>query len=154
MSDISSKYKWQVCLMRWVARIISIPWAYFALFIVWFVAGNGYEEGMSLGLYITVVFVAFLLTLGATIIAGVWEKEALGGTVLLVDCALIIICFMASPHIRPSLVDFFTPSKLPFNFIPLLPPLLAGVLFLTCHWASRRHKDNEFGMSIKQAGCP
>jgi hypothetical protein len=137
MSNISSKNKWSVILMRWVARLISIPWAYWALAIAWFVAGNGYEEGMSLALYMIIVFIAFLLTMGAAIIAGVWRKEALGGTVLLADGVLILLCFMGSPHLRPSLVEFFTPSALPFNFVTVLPPLLAGSLFLACHRGSR-----------------
>jgi hypothetical protein len=137
MSDISSRNKSSVLLMRWVARLVSIPWAYWALAIAWFVAGNGYEEGMPLALYMIIVFIAFLLTMGAAIIAGVWGKEALGGAVLLVDGVLIVLCFLGSPHIRPSLVDFFTPSKLPFNFTMVLPPLLAGFLFLTCHCWSR-----------------
>lgn len=153
MSNIRSKNDWSVILMRWVARLISIPWAYWALAIAWFVAGNGYEEGMSLGLYIIIVFIAFLLTLGAAILAGVWGLEALGGTVLLVDSVLIIVSFMASPHISPSLVDFFTPSKVPFNFTIILPPLLAGVFFIACQRISRLQKGNGFGLPIKQAGC-
>ncbi|HEY44506.1 MAG TPA: hypothetical protein G4O11_11050 [Anaerolineae bacterium] len=143
MSNISSKNKWSVILMRWVARLVSIPWAYWALAIAWFVAGNGYEEGMSLALYMIIVFIAFLPTVGAAIIAGVWGKEALGGAVLLADGALIVLCFLASPHIRPSLVNFFTPSKLPFNFTMVLPPLLAGSLFLVCHQTSKASAEQQ-----------
>jgi len=143
MSNISSKNKWSVILMRWVARLVSIPWAYWALAIAWFVAGNGYEEGMSLALYMIIVFIAFLPTVGAAIIAGVWGKEALGGTVLLADGVLILFCFMGSPYLRPSLVDFFNPSKLPFNFIAVLPPLLAGSLFLVCHGRSKTSGEQQ-----------
>lgn len=138
MSNISGSDAWAIQLMRWVARFVSIPWAYWALAIVWFAAGTGFQEGnMPLALYIIVVFIAFLLTVGSAIIAGVWGKEALGGTVLLTDCVLIIVCFIASPHIKPSLVEFFTPSKLPFNFTMVLPPLVAGCLFLACHRKSK-----------------
>jgi len=143
MSNISSKNKRSVILMRWVARLISIPWAYGALGIVWFIAGNGYEEGMPLALYILIVFIASLPTVGAAIIAGVWGKEALGGTVLLADGVLILLCFMGSPYISSSLVDFFTPSKLPFNFVPVLPPLLAGSLFLVCHQSSKPSAEQQ-----------
>jgi hypothetical protein len=138
MSDISSKNRSSAILMRWVARIVSIPWGYWALAIAWFVAGNGYEEGMSLGLYIIIVFIAFLLTVGAAIIAGVWGKEILGGTILLIDGGLILLCFMGSPHIRPTLVDFFTPWKLPFNFVTVLPPLVGGSLFLVANRVSKK----------------
>ena len=115
--------------MRWVARIISIVWAYFALGLVWFVAGNGYEEGMSLGLYITIVFIAFLLSVGAAIIAGVWGMEVLGGTVLLADFVLIMICFAVSPRLPAGLL-----------FILILPPLSAGALFLACHNLSKKQQ--------------
>jgi len=143
MSNISSKNKRSVILMRWVARLTSIPWAYWALAIAWFVAGNGYEEGMPLTLYIINVFIAFLLTLGAAILAGVWGKEILGGTILLIDGGLILLCFIGSPHISPSLVEFFTPSKLPFNFTMILPPLLAGSLFLASNRISKMPKEQQ-----------
>ncbi|MBN1126794.1 MAG: hypothetical protein JXA82_17445 [Sedimentisphaerales bacterium] len=130
MSNIQSKNIWSFLLMRWIARVISIPWAYWTLSIVWFVAGNGYEEGMSLGLYITIVFIAFLLTLGAAILAGVWGMEKFGGAVLLAVGTLILLWLMGSSYVRPTLVDFFNPVKLPFNFLLVLPPLLAGYLYL------------------------
>jgi hypothetical protein len=141
MSNIRPKNKWAVMLMRWVARFLSISWAYWTLFITWFVAGTGYKEGMPKALYFAIVFAASVLLVGAAIIAGVWGKEALGGTVLLADCVLIIICFMASPHIRPSLVEFFMPSDLPFNFTMVLPPLVAGALFIVCHWLSKKPRE-------------
>jgi hypothetical protein len=141
MSNISSKNKWSVILMRWIARLVSIPWSYWALAIIWFVAGNGYEEGMPLALYMIIVFIAFLMTVGAAIIAGVWQKEILGGTILLIEGVLLLLWFMATPQVRPSLVDFFNPVKLPFNFVVVLPPLLAGLLFIVCHRLSK--KSNE-----------
>jgi hypothetical protein len=144
MSNVSSKNKWQVILMRWVARLVSIPWAYFALGVVWFIAGSAnYEEGMSVVLYIIIVTIAFLLTMVAAILAGVWGLELLGGTVLLADSALIIICFIVSPHLRPTLVEFFTPSALPFNFVPVLPPLVAGALFIECHRISKKPRERQ-----------
>jgi len=132
MSNISSEDKRQFVLMRWIARFISIPWAYWALAIAWFVAGNGYEEGMSLGLYIIIVFIAFLLTLGVAILAGVWGMEMLGGTVLLADCVLIFVCFIVSPRLPGVLLVTL-----------LLPPLLAGSLFCVCGRTSRSHVSNE-----------
>ena len=129
MSNISSENKKQIMLMRWTARLVSIPWAYCALGLAWFVAGNGYEEGMSLGLYITIVFIAFVLSVGATIIAAVWGMEVLGGTILLADFVLIMICFAVSPQLPAGLL-----------FILLLPPLSAGALFLACHSISKNQQ--------------
>ena len=143
MSNVDSKDTSGVTWMRWVARIISILWAYFALGIIWFIAGVGLEEGMPLALNIIIVFTAFLLTLGAAIIAGVWGMEALGGPVLLADGVLIVLCFIGSPHIRPSLVEFLTPSKLPFNFTMVLPPLLAGSLFLASNRISKKPREQQ-----------
>jgi hypothetical protein len=142
MSNIRFTDARSVKLMRWVARLVSIPWAYCALGVAWFIAGSAhYEEGMSVVLYIIIVTIAFLMTMVAAILAGVWGLELLGGTVLLADSVLIIICFIAGPHIRPSLVEFFTPSALPFNFVPVLPPLVAGALFIACHRISKRARE-------------
>ncbi|HIJ71795.1 MAG TPA: hypothetical protein HPP87_10595 [Planctomycetes bacterium] len=148
MSDINSKNKWSVISMQWVARLISIPWAYCALAIVWFIAGNGYEEGMPLALYMIIVFMAFLMTVGAAIIAGVWGKEILGGTILLIEGGLILLCFLGSPHLSLSPEDFFNPAKLPFNFVAVLPPLLAGLLFIVCHRLSKKSNGQKFNSNV------
>jgi len=134
MSNISSKDAWPVKLMRWVARFLSIPWAYWTLFITWFVLKHAFQTAV-LAIVMTIPILMFL---GAAIIAGVWGKEALGGGVLLVDGVLIIVCFLVGPHIQPTLVEFFTPSALPFNFTLALPPLAAGSLFLACHRISKK----------------
>jgi hypothetical protein len=132
MSNINSKDTSDVTLMRWIARFISIPWAYWALAIAWFVAGNGYEEGMSLGLYVIIVFIVFLLTLGAVILAGVWGMELFGGTVLLADCLLIFVCYAVSPRLPGGLLVTL-----------LLPPLLAGSLFLASNRISKKSKEQQ-----------
>jgi hypothetical protein len=124
MTNSSSKNQPGITTMRWIARIVSIPWAYCALGLAWFVAGYGLEEGKLSPMAVNIiVFIAFLVTLGAAILAGVWKMEAVGGWVLLADCVLIFICFVASSH---------SPWEL-FLFI-ILPPLLAGTLFLSCHY--------------------
>jgi len=125
MSDISSKDKRPIVVMRWIARFVSIPWAYCALALVWFVAGVGLEEGMPLALNITIVFTAFLLTLGAAILAGVWGMEAFGGKVLLVDGGLILVWVLVTPQLPPAAL------------ILMVPPVLSGVLFLECHRGSK-----------------
>jgi len=122
--------------MRWVARFLSIPWAFWALFVTWFVSVNLHGEGrFSSAVYITIMIIAALMFIGAAIIASVWGKEAFGGGVLLVDGALIIVCFIVA--IRPTIVEFLTPSEGPFNFVMVLPPLVAGSLFLACHRRSK-----------------
>jgi hypothetical protein len=125
MPNQTSPAERQVGVLRWVARFVSIPWALCALAIVWFVAGTGHEEGMPLALYVLIVFIAFLLTVGAAIMAGVWGKEALGGKVLLVDGGLILLCSIVAPQLPGLFTALF------------VPPLLAGVLFLECDRRSR-----------------
>jgi hypothetical protein len=138
MSNISSTDTLAVKLMRWVARFLSIPWAFWALFWTFFVVANYQGDGyFGLAVTIIIMVIALLMFIGAAIIAGVWGKEAFGGGVLLVDGALIIVCFLAAPHIEPSIVEFLTPSELPFNFVMVLPPLVAGSLFLACHRISK-----------------
>ena len=125
MTDISSQDKRPILAMRWIARLVSIPWAYCALGLVWFVAGVGLEEGMPLALNIGIVFTAFLLTLGAAILAGVWGMEAFGGKVLLADGALILVWVLVTPQLPGAAL------------ILMVPPVLSGVLFLECHRRSR-----------------
>ncbi len=127
MKNSSSYSQSGITAMRWVARIVSIPWAYCALGLVWFVAGYGIEEGrlseLTAGI---IIFTAFLLTLGASILAAVWGKEVFGGWALLADALLIFVWFVVTPQL-PG-VAFL---------ILLFPPLLAGSLFLVCHRSAR-----------------
>jgi hypothetical protein len=133
MTDSNSKTQLGITVMRWIARLVSIPWAYCALGLAWFIAGYGIEEGKLSDLAAGIIILtAFLLTLGSVILAGVWGKEGLGGSVLLADCVLIFICFVASPHS-------------PWQLFPvvILPPLLAGGLFLACHASSRTTENKQ-----------
>jgi len=137
MSNISSSDAWPVKLMRWVARFLSIPWAFWALSVTLFVVANFQGEYFGLAVSIIIMIIAALMFIGAAIIASVWGKEAFGGVVLLVDGVLIIVCLIVVPHIGPTIVEFLTPSALPFNFVMVLPPLVAGSLFLACHRISK-----------------
>lgn len=131
MSNISSKDTWAVTLMRWVARFVSILWACWALFIAFYVSVSLHQEGhFSLAISITIMTIACLMFMGAAIIASVWGKEAFGGGVLLVDCVLIIasfviVCFLVKAPAPPpvAIIAFLT---------LVLPPLVAGSLFLAC----------------------
>lgn len=134
MSQTSSSDTRPVTLMRWAARFLSVLWALWTLFItLWVVVEFERDDEIGLAVAIIIMVMATVLFLGAALIASVWGREALGGGVLLVDSALIVFCFLTVPHVDPSLVQFLTPSELPFNFTMVLPPLVAGSLFLACH---------------------
>jgi hypothetical protein len=131
MSNISSKNLWPVTLMRWVARFVSIPWAYWALFWTWFVLGHA----LPTAVLAIVMIIPLLMYMGAAIMAGVWGKEAFGGIVLLVDGVLIFVCGTFGPH-SPLPTDASWDSVLAISTL-VLPPLAAGSLFLVCHRISR-----------------
>jgi hypothetical protein len=72
-----------------------------------------------------------LMFVGGATIASVWGKEALGGRVLLLDGVLVVALGIFLPH-SPILVGSF-PSTLVAFCTMVLPPLVAGSLFLACH---------------------
>ena len=123
MSNISSSVAWPVTLMRWVARLLSIPWAFWALFWTWFILAHSFQGAVL----VIVMVIPSLMFVGAAIIAGVWGKEAFGGGVLLVDGVLIFVC--------GAWVNVLAISTL------VLPPLLAGSLFLACHRISKTSRE-------------
>jgi len=136
MSNTSSSDVWPVKLMRWVARLLSIPWALWTLFWTWFLVANYQAEGyFGLAGSIIIMIIAVLMFMGAAIVASVWKKEALGGGVLLVDSVLVTIAGTLGPH-EPMLTQEFWSTLLGFLTV-VLPPLAAGVLFLVCHRRSR-----------------
>ena len=139
MSNISSTDTLPVKLMRWVARFLSIPWAYWALFWTWFVLAHFFQTAVLA----IVMVIPLLMFIGAAIIASVWQKEALGGGVLLADSVLIlasivIVCFTvigpgdSLPPLWLTALAFFT---------MVLPPLVAGSLFLACHRISKTSRE-------------
>ncbi len=135
MSNISSKDAWPVKLMRWVARFLSIPWAFWALFWTWFVLAHF----LSAAPLTIIMIIVALMFVGAAIIASVWGKEALGGGVLLVDGVLMIASIIIVAYLTGSPREFF---RLPWLnalvlFTMVLPPLVAGSLFLICHRRSK-----------------
>lgn len=120
-----------VTTMRWIARLIAIPWAYVTLVAVLFVAAVGIEESKPMAFLITIVVAAIVLGLGPAILAGVWRMEAVGGAVLAADCLLVLIWYIAVPQFPPALL------------VPLmLPPLAAGCLFLACHAKSKGRSED------------
>lgn len=137
MSNISSTDTRPVKLMRWVARFLSIPWAFWALFWTFFVA-MAYHEGegyFGLPVFIIIMAIAVLMFIGAAIIASVWGKEALGGGVLLVDGMLIYALGVYGPH-SPMPTGASWDTVLAISTL-VLAPLVAGSLFLACHRISK-----------------
>lgn len=140
MSNISSSDAWPVKSMRRVARFLSLPWAFWALFWTWFVLASLTGEGhFSLAASIIIMITALLMFMGAAIIASVWGKEAFGGGLLLADGALILASIVTVYFIVIGPGDSLPPlwlNALAF-FTMVLPPLVAGSLFLACHRRSK-----------------
>jgi hypothetical protein len=134
MSIIRFLDAWPVKSMRWVARFLSVPWAFWALFWTWFVSAH-----FSSAVSIIIMIIVAPMFMGAAIIASVWGKEALGGGVLLVDGVLMMASIIIVAYLTGSPRDFF---RLPWLnalafFTMVLPPLAAGSLFLECHRRSK-----------------
>ena len=131
MSNISSKDTWPVKLMRWVARFLSVSWAFWALFWTLFVLAHSFQTAVLA----IVMIIPLLMFMGAAIVASVWGKEAFGGVVLLVDGVLIFVCGTFGPH-SPLLTDVSWDTVLAISTM-VLAPLAAGSLFLICHRRSK-----------------
>ncbi len=143
MTDIHASRTRKVQVMRWAARIVSILWAYFAVFWTWFVFAHFYED-TSLGLAVFIGFfecAVILLVLGAPIVASVWQMEKLGGRLLQIMGTVLFGVILA-------LGIFFVVwegriPRLALIMAALLtvvvPPLVSGFLFVGCHRASQVH---------------
>ncbi len=134
MSNISSSDARPVKLMRWVARFLSIPWAFLVLLFWLFGVGYGVDEGnLSIAVAIIMVIIVALMSLGAALIASVWGKEAIGGGLLIAAGVLLL---------GQTIYDLFIYSLEELQigwleFALVLPPLVAGSLFLACHRRSK-----------------
>jgi peptidoglycan/LPS O-acetylase OafA/YrhL len=133
MSNISSTDARPVKLMRWVARFLSIPWAIFVLLFSMFAFAYGIEEGsFSIAVYIIIIIIVALMSLGPAILASVWGQEAIGGGLLIAAGVLILGGNIYSLFIYSG----ETPLG-GLEFALVLPPLVAGSLFLACHRRSK-----------------
>ena len=134
MSNISSTDARPVKLMRWVARFLSIPWAIFVLLFSMFAFADGIGEGTySIAVYIIIIIIVALWSLGAAIIASGWGKEAIGGGMLIAAGVLILGQNIYDIYIynpEGHQLDWF-------NVVMILTPLVAGSLFLACHQRSK-----------------
>ena len=135
MSIINFSDAWAVKSMRWVARFLSIPWAFWALFWTWFALAHSAGEGrfLSIAVFTIIMIIVALMYIGAAIIASVWGKEAIGGGLLIAAGVLIL---------GQTIYDLFTYSLEELQlgwleFALILPPLVAGSLFLVCHRRSK-----------------
>jgi hypothetical protein len=138
MSNISSADARPVKLMRWVARFLSIPWAIFALLFSMFAFAYGIEERTySVAVYTIIIIIVALMSLGAAIIASVWGKEAIGGGMLISAGVLALGVFIYSLT-QYSLVELQIGW---LEFALILPPLVAGSLFLVCHRKSKTSEE-------------
>lgn len=125
--------------LRWIARILSIAWAYWALFWSLFVAVQLCPNNPSMWtILIPVMVLTCVMYLGAAIVASVWGREKLGGRVLVANGVLLF----AQHIIFKMVVTGF--SRHPADIIILLtitlPPLIAGTLFLKFHRISKPHE--------------
>lgn len=126
--------------MRWCARIISILWAYWALFWTFFLTAHTCPRNPSIwAILIPVVVIAFLMYVGAAIVASVWGKEAFGGRVLIADGAMLFSLGIIIEFIPGGFDSVFSldPIEIIGFATIVLPPLVAGVLFLACHRKSK-----------------
>ena len=122
--------------MRWIARIVSIPWAYWALFWTFFLMAHICPRNPSMwAILIPVLIIAFLMYVGAAIVASVWGKEVLGGRLLIADGVLLFALGIGFAIIAGGFDAVFSMDR--YDTIGLLtivlPPLVAGSLFLACH---------------------
>ena len=137
MSNAGPTNPQPVKFMRWTARVLSIPWALWALFWTFFVLAHFLPPAVLA----IIMSIAALIFVGSAIVASVWGMEALGGRVLLLDGVLIIALGVFLPH-SPILVGSFQSTALAF-FTLALPPLVAGSLFLVCHRISRTSGEQQ-----------
>ena len=141
MSNIRSIDKMPVQGMRWVARLVSIPWAYWATFWTGFVLGHPFAEADSdflLQVVFPIVMIPIaLMYFGAAIIASVWGKEAFGGALLFADGGLILAGIIVAAFLTGEPLKFLLILGTLGSITMVLPPWVAGYIFRACHRRSR-----------------
>ena len=127
--------------MRWIARIISIPWAYWALFITLFLTAHICPRNPSMwAILIPALTIAFVMYVGAAIVASVWGKEVLGGRLLIADGVVLFVLITIFQFVAGGFDTVFSMDRYDiFGLLTIvLPPLVAGSLFLACHRKSNQ----------------
>ena len=125
--------------MRWIARIISITWAYWALFWTFFFTMHICPRNPSMwAILIPVMVIAFLMYVGAAIVASVWGKEQLGGRMLIADGVLLFASGITFQIVAGGVDALLKLDTIDAGLLTIvLPPLVAGSLFLACHRNSK-----------------
>ncbi len=132
--------------MRWTARLLAVPWSLWALFWTLFVLGHLVGAAGILGIAVFgLVVVAFPpMSIGAAFAASIWRKENVGGKVLLVDGILML-------GLTAWVFDPYSPWVAVTGFWTMVvPPLVAGTLFLACH----RKSTTQEGISRAEFQSP
>ena len=84
--------------------------------------------------------ITFLLYFGPVFSACLWGKEKLSGCVLIVDGVLLFVLFITLKIATGGLDTLYKLDR--YDIVGLLtmvlPPLVAGALFLTCHRRSNK----------------
>ena len=89
---------------------------------------------------IPVLIIAFVMYIGAAIVASVWGKEVLGGRVLIADGVVLFVLSITFQIVAGGSDAVFSVDRYDvFGFLTIvLPPLVAGSLFLACHRNSKK----------------
>ena len=129
MKNLKSSESCLISAMRWTARLLAVPWSLWALFSTLFVLGHlvGAAGIFGIAMFGLVVVAFPPLSIGAAFAASIWRKEEIGGKVLLFDGILMLglTAWVFDPHSPWVAVTGF--------WTMVVPPLVAGALFLTCH---------------------
>ena len=84
---------------------------------------------------IPVLIIAFVMYVGAAIVAGVWGKEILGGRILIVDGVLLFALGITFQIVAGGIKEVLSMGQVEVTGLLtiVLPPLVAGSLFLASH---------------------
>ncbi|MDG1896953.1 MAG: hypothetical protein P8J37_18760 [Fuerstiella sp.] len=136
--------------LRILARLILIPWFVWAVFWTWFVAAGLVGEkhdGLPVPVSAAIFLVYASLYLVSVISAFRLRTEVLGGKLLVACGALILVSVVTifyalmwfDDQALPPLTKFLdtTGSILLSAFVTLcLPPIVAGLMLISCRGAS------------------
>ena len=84
---------------------------------------------------IPVLTIAFVMYVGAAIVASVWGKEVLGGRLLIVDGVLLFVLGIVFTIVAGGIDAIIKLDSIDVMGLLTIvfPPLVAGALFLACH---------------------
>ena len=123
--------------MRWIARIVSILWAYVASILTLFLMAMALppKELISMAVFGIIMLILTLMFFGGAILASVWGKEKLGGGLLILSSAVLLTFLVYFAFLQTG--ELFRIPGLIIPSVTVLPALLSGALFLICHRKTR-----------------